>query len=102
MHVHNKPSNIDDMGTMYWLNDSAVPHSFDDQPAVIYASGDAYWYKNGLKHRENAPAVIYVDKEIEFWFNGLYYSSIYEWAKIANVSDETIVEILLIYGNGEN
>lgn len=47
-----------------------LPHNEGDMPAIITNSGDKYWYKSGLLHRDDdLPAVMYVDR-LEWWVNG--------------------------------
>jgi hypothetical protein len=49
-------------------------HSFNDEPAVIYADGSTRkWYHNGLLHRENMPAVIWFDGTHEWFTNDLLH-----------------------------
>ena len=43
-------------------------HSFNDQPAAVYANGNQYWYQRGKPHRDNGPAVVYADGHME-WYN---------------------------------
>jgi hypothetical protein len=38
-----------------------MDHHRDNGPAVIYKSGDRYWYKRGLYHREDGPAIEFAD-----------------------------------------
>ena len=47
-------------------------HRDNDQPAVIYANDDQYWYQNGKQHRDNnQPAVIYANGN-QYWYqNGI-------------------------------
>ena len=49
---------------------NGILHSFDDRPAVITASGNRGWYRNGKLHRENGPAVIRSDGTYEWYING--------------------------------
>ena len=59
-----------------------ILHSVDDEPAIIWSDGTKYWFKDGLKHRDNnLPAIIYSDgdcgyykNENRYWFiNGTEY-----------------------------
>jgi hypothetical protein len=48
-----------------------TPHSIDDLPAVITASGHQEWYKEGKLHRDgDLPAVIYVNGSQEWYKEG--------------------------------
>lgn len=38
-------------------------HSFDDEPAVVYADGTKWWYREGQVHRDG-------DKPAIEWWNG--------------------------------
>jgi hypothetical protein len=44
-------------------------HSVSDQPAVIYADGTRWWYRNNLIHREGGPAIIWANGVEEWWQN---------------------------------
>lgn len=47
-------------------------HSVDDQPAVVYANGTKWWYKNGKVHRDgNKPAVIWENGTMEWFIDGM-------------------------------
>jgi hypothetical protein len=45
-------------------------HSTDDQPAVIYADGSKWWYRDGAVHRDSGPAVVHANGVEEYWQNG--------------------------------
>ena len=56
----------DIFGTYVYLNGKL--HSFNNQPAVIYASGGKKWYRYGKLHRENdLPAINFSDGS-KFWY----------------------------------
>ena len=42
--------------TRTYLNDKL--HSFNDQPAIVCASGDKHWYWYGQRHRKDLPACV--------------------------------------------
>lgn len=44
-------------------------HSIDDQPAVVYADGTRWWYRDGKIHRDNGPAIIHANGVQEWWQN---------------------------------
>ena len=45
-------------------------HSFDDEPAIIYANGTRVWCDNNEYHRDNdKPAIIYANGTQEWWIN---------------------------------
>ncbi len=44
-----------------------------DGPAVIFASGDQFWYFNGKLHREDGPAIIFVSGNKSWYLNGLLH-----------------------------
>jgi hypothetical protein len=54
-------------------NSAGQLHSFNNEPAVIFASGAVAWYENGLVHRgNNEPAI--VCNENKYWYeNGVYH-----------------------------
>ena len=46
-------------------------HSFNDQPAMIFANGEKRWYRNGQFHRDNdKPAAIRADSTRYWYQNG--------------------------------
>lgn len=46
-------------------------HSVGDKPAVTYADGTKWWYRNNLVHRDgDLPAVIWWNGVQEWWQNG--------------------------------
>ena len=56
-------------GHVYHLVDRKM-HSENDQPAVVYANGTKWWYREGKIHRDGAPAVIFPNGVEEWWQNG--------------------------------
>ena len=40
---------------------------------LIDKDNDIAWYKNGLVHRENAPAIEFTNGDKEWWLNGNYH-----------------------------
>jgi hypothetical protein len=52
------------------LNKSDKKHSFGDKPGCVNETG-SFWYKDGLLHRENAPAVI--KSSVNMWYDNGYY-----------------------------
>lgn len=63
---------------------NGVLHSFDDSPAIVLASGNSVWYRNGKLHRDNGPAMVY---------NGSQY-----WYQLGALHRENMPAI--IYANG--
>jgi hypothetical protein len=47
---------VDNHGIKCWYNEQDQLHR-EDGPAIEYASGDKYWYRNGKLHREDGPAM---------------------------------------------
>jgi hypothetical protein len=45
-------------------------HSFNDQPAIDYASGNKYWYRRGKLHRRDLPAIEGVSGSKEWYWHG--------------------------------
>ena len=65
------PSYINEYGTMYWRNEDGKIHSIGDKPAVIWSSGNKFWYKNGKYHRDgDKPAVIWSNGDKSWYKNG--------------------------------
>lgn len=52
----------------------------DDGPAIICKNGVKYWYKHGLRHREDGPAIESIKYcEANFWYyEGKYIGASYE------------------------
>lgn len=42
-------------------------HSHADRPAVVYADGTQWWYREGQVHRDNGPAVVHANGVEEWW-----------------------------------
>jgi hypothetical protein len=53
---------IDKNGTIHTFKDDKL-HSYNDLPAVEYADGTKYWYKNGEIHRLTGSAISYSYRE---------------------------------------
>jgi hypothetical protein len=50
---------VGDDGSHYWYK-NGLRHREDDKPSVICADGSRYWYKNGFIHRDgDEPAIIF-------------------------------------------
>ncbi len=49
---------------------NGVLDSIDDEPALIYANGNKYWYKKGVVHRENGPAILWNNEDQEWYKDG--------------------------------
>jgi len=46
-------STTDDDGTIHYYNEAGQLHRDDDEPAVIYATGEKAWFINGVMVRRN-------------------------------------------------
>ena len=44
-------------------------HSVDDEPAVVYADGTKWWYRENEIHRDAGPAVVWSNGTQEWWQN---------------------------------
>jgi len=63
----NNPQ-IDKYGTKRWFNESGQLHRDGDKPAVVWADGDKFWYRNGKRHRDgNKPALERPNGD-KFWY----------------------------------
>ena len=58
----------DSYGTICYYNDLNQYHR-EDGPAIEYADGTKWWYRNGLCHREDGPAVEYADGDKRWYRN---------------------------------
>jgi hypothetical protein len=61
---------VDSEGNERWFNMSGRLHR-EGGPAVTFADGSQFWYKNGQPHRIGGPAIIYADGGEEYWINGI-------------------------------
>ena len=60
---------VDSNGAKRWYNQYGQKHRENGLPAIEYANGSKYWYKNGKLHRENGlPAIEFFDGE-ETWYD---------------------------------
>ena len=46
------------------------PENKSGEYVVIYPNGTKFWYKDGLRHRENGPAIIYYNNHKEWYRDG--------------------------------
>jgi antitoxin component YwqK of YwqJK toxin-antitoxin module len=59
-------------GNQYWYK-NGLKHRENDLPAIIYNDGTQIWYQNGKLHRENnMPAVIWPDGTQFYYKNGVF------------------------------
>jgi len=59
----------DSNGTICYYNDLNQLHR-EDGPAVEYANGTKFWYRNDQLHREDGPAVEYAHGFKYWYFRG--------------------------------
>jgi hypothetical protein len=50
-------------------------HSYNDEPAIEYITGEKYWYKNGKKHRDNNLPAIETSDSKEWYQDGKLHRS---------------------------
>lgn len=61
------------------INDMIVYKTYDgkfhrdDGPAIEYADGSKFWYKNGKLHRTDGPAIEYPNGTVVWYNNGLVH-----------------------------
>jgi len=70
MDNSNSKISIDDYGTKTYTNLKEDLHRLDG-PALEYANGDKFWYKEGRWHRENSPAIEWINGSKEWYKEGL-------------------------------
>jgi len=59
-------------GNKYWYK-NGLYHRDNNKPAMVYNNGSMFWYKNGKLHRENdLPAIIYSDGTMAWYINGKF------------------------------
>ena len=64
---------INTYGDKYWYK-NGVKHRDNDLPAGIWRNGNQYWYKNGKQHRDNGlPAVICTSGSQSWYQNGKHH-----------------------------
>jgi hypothetical protein len=51
----------------YYKDKEMTKRHREDGPAVEWANGDKYWYRDGRRHREDGPAAEYVDGT-KYWY----------------------------------
>ena len=76
--MSNEPTEITHQGAKIWLNSEGKWHSYNDHPAVIWPSGDYWWFRDGHSHRDNnLPAMVRLDGMCTWYINGNYIKSQY-------------------------
>ncbi len=88
---------IDAYGNKHWYTDG-VRHR-EDGPSYVGANGEETWRLYGELHRIDGPAVTYVNKTQSWYVRGINCTSNKEFQKIAGVSDEDMIVIILKYGD---
>lgn len=63
----NKTSDEDDN---YGSNLTIGPIQIIDPTCLKCYNGDEYWYKNGMRHREDGPAIEWADGTKFWYYNG--------------------------------
>lgn len=61
-------------GHKFWFKNGFWHREYG--PAAEYTNGDKWWYKNGLRHREDGPAMEYADGNKEYYFKNKFYPNI--------------------------
>lgn len=59
-------------GDIWWYKNDLVHR--EDGPAIEWSSGRKSWFFNGKKHRKNGPALEGVLDYKEWWVNGVQYT----------------------------
>ena len=68
----NDPSlirEVDRVGTVSYRNSDDQLHR-EDGPAIEWADGSRFWYRNGKLHREEGPAVEWADGSLQWFLDG--------------------------------
>ena len=59
---------INEYGSKEYFSDKEmVVRHREDGPALEWADGDKFWYRDGLVHREDGPALIYSNGS-KYWY----------------------------------
>ena len=85
---------VDDVGTTRWYKDAkcAVLHR-ENGPAIEFATGDKFWYLNGLLHRTDGPAIEYANGSKEWYINGKELTEAEFLAATQPVVEMTVADI---------
>ena len=59
---------VNRFGNKIWRNRRGQLHRTDG-PAVIYADGSQFWYRDGQYHRTDGPARIYANESYYWYIN---------------------------------
>ena len=86
---------VDILGNQFWYKDG-LRHREDDLPAVIWADGTSFWYLHDKSHRECGPAVMLSTGKISWWLNDNQYS-FDEWCIELNKSPKEKAYLALKY-----
>ena len=63
---------VDKDKNAFWYKDGLFHR--EDGPAIEWADGSKAWYLNGQKHRIDGPAVEWADGHKQWFLNGVEYS----------------------------
>lgn len=55
--------------------------SSKEGPAVHLKDGTKMWFLNGHRHRQDGPAIEYAHGDVEYYYEGRYFSSKEEYEK---------------------
>jgi len=66
-HREDGPAVIWANGTQYWYRNNKLHRELG--PAIIVPCGAQEWYQNGLRHREDGPAIVYADGTQCWYYN---------------------------------
>lgn len=73
---------------LHWRGYVHVTNSFVD-----------FWLMDGSYHRLDGPAIINADKSHSWYVNGVPITSNNQFQRLAGISDEEMLAIVLKYGN---
>jgi hypothetical protein len=79
--MNNQPTlEIDKLGYKHWFLNGEFHR--EDGPAIESADGThKEWMIKGIEHRIDGPAVILENGYVEWYINGVYYSTKEKWFK---------------------
>ena len=83
---------VDECGTRRCYNSANQLHC-DEGPAIEFATGDKFWYLNGLLHRTDGPAVEYANGSKEWYINGKELTEAEFLAATQPVVEMTVADI---------
>ena len=102
LHREDGPAIIYDSGNQYWYSHGSLHR--DGGPAIELYDGSKEWYKRGFCHREDGPAVMWMPTEnnpfrCHWYVNGEHMRSPEQFQLYTECTDEELMFLILKYGD---